>query len=71
MVRVFGYACLNDAATAASLQRWRRRIEAYCVAEGLGAVELVYIDSGLPDTAWVRPGWAAQPPVPHPPRRHQ
>jgi hypothetical protein len=59
MVRVFGYACLHGAATSASLRRWRDRIGTYCVSEGLGAVELVFIDSGLPDTTWSRPGWAA------------
>ena len=59
MVRVFGYACLHGAANPAGFRRWRGRIETYCVAEGLGAAEFVFIDSGLPDTAWIRPGWAA------------
>jgi len=59
MVRVFGYACLHGAANPAGLRRWRSRIETYCVAEGLGAVELVFIDCGLPDTTWIRPGWSA------------
>ena len=59
MVRVFGYACLHGAASSVSLRRWRSRIETYCASEGLGAVELVFIDSGQPDTTWVRPGWVA------------
>ena len=59
MVCVFGYVWLHGVATSAGHRRWRGRIETYCVAEGLGSVELVFIDSGPPDTTWVRPGWAA------------
>ncbi len=57
MSRVFGYACLTEPATSATVGRWRTRIATHCTLEGL-ALELVFIDNGVPE-AHARPGWTA------------
>ncbi len=58
MSRVFGYVRLPTAAVASVAERWRCRIIAHCATEGLSP-ELVFVDNGVPDTAWIRPRWAA------------
>jgi hypothetical protein len=60
MLWVFGYACLPAAVDPSRLRRWRRRMTTYCLDEGLGAPELVFIDNGVsPDAPWGRPAWTA------------
>ncbi len=56
--RVFGYVCLSDAGVPATVERWRTRVAAHCQAEDL-ALELVFVDNGVPDVAAVRAGWTA------------
>jgi len=55
---VYGYAWLTEQATLATVGRWRSRIATHCALEGL-ALDLVFIDNGVPDTIGTRPGWTA------------
>jgi hypothetical protein len=60
MLRVFGYVCLPAAVDRSGVRRWRRRMSTYCVEEGLGSAELVFIDNGVSTEApWGRPAWTA------------
>ena len=55
--QVYGYVRLSRA-DGRRLTRLRRRIAAHCEREGL-ALELVFADTGVPDTNPIRPGWTA------------
>ncbi|HSV64949.1 MAG TPA: recombinase family protein [Mycobacteriales bacterium] len=55
--RAFGYVRLARA-NPTEVERMRLRVANHCVREGL-ALELVFADNGVSDTALVRPAWTA------------